>query len=259
MRCAGGITTVIIDCPPNVGVLTFNALMACSEAIIPMDPSFFSLHGIGKMLETLDLLAHKKEHKIQARALLTLYTGRSEFVKEVAADIRKHLGDKALATVIRFSVKLAEAASHGKPICDYCHRCAGFEDYASLTEEILSQESEFQLELTETDKPESSIPEYSSKSVSRPSAPILTQEGILFTLAAPEAQRVQLAGDFNSWDAEGSEMEFSNGIWQKMLTLAPGRYRYRYIVDGCWKADPMNIFTEPSPYGDLDSVVELSE
>jgi chromosome partitioning protein len=249
----------IIDCPPNVGVLTFNALMACSEAIIPIDPSFFSLHGIGKMLETLDLLAYKKEHRIQARALLTLYTGRSEFVREVAEDIRKHLGDKALSTVIRYSVKLAEAASHGKPICDYCRRSAGFEDYCSLAEEIMGQESEFKLDIIETDKPESGLTEYSPKDISRPSAPVLTQEGVLFTLAAPEAQKVQLAGDFNSWVAEGNDMEFSNGVWKKMLSLAPGRYRYRYVVDGCWQQDPMNIFTEPSPFGDLDSVLELNE
>ena len=131
---------VLIDCPPNIGVLTFNALMACNEIIIPMDPSFFSLHGIGKMLETLDLLAQKKAHNIETHALLTLYAGRTEFAKEVAADIRKHLGDKALETVIRFSVKLAEAASHGIPICDYCRRSAGFEDYLNLTREILLQE-----------------------------------------------------------------------------------------------------------------------
>ena len=65
-----------MDCPPNIGVLTFNALMACSEAIIPLDPSFFSLHGIGKMLETMDILPRKKKHEIHANALLTLYAGR---------------------------------------------------------------------------------------------------------------------------------------------------------------------------------------
>ncbi len=132
---------VFIDCPPNIGILTFNALMACSEAIIPLDPSFFSLHGIGKMLETLDILARKKGHTIQAHALLTLYTGRTAFVKDVVADIRKHLGDKALDTVIRYSVKLAEAASHGIPICDYCKHCVGFEDYQNLAREILRRES----------------------------------------------------------------------------------------------------------------------
>jgi chromosome partitioning protein len=250
---------VFIDCPPSIGILAFNALMACSEAIIPLDPSFFSLHGIGKMLETLDILARKKGHTIQAHALLTLYTGRSAFVKDVVADIRKHLGDKALDTVIRYSVKLAEAASHGIPICDYCKHCAGFEDYQNLAREILQQEAGLSLPGSiEISDRKDSAHEGWMDSISSPSAPIPTKNGVLFTLNAPEALHVQLAGDFNSWTPDGNEMEFSNGIWQKMLALAPGRYRYRYVVDGRWQKDPLNTFMEPSPFGDQDSVVDLN-
>jgi chromosome partitioning protein len=250
---------VIVDCPPNVGVLTFNALMACSEVIIPMDPSFFSIHGIGKMLETLDILARKKKHTIQVHALVTLYSGRSEFAQEVVGDIRKHLGEKALDTVIRYSIKLAEAASHGIPICDYCTRCAGFEDYLSLTREILRQESGMHLlEGREISDREGIQSEAELDDIPLPAAPIPTTDGVLFTLDAPGAVRVQLAGDFNSWIPDGNEMEFSNGIWQKMLALAPGRYRYRYVVDGHWQTDPLNSSVEPSPFGDNDSVVEFS-
>jgi chromosome partitioning protein len=245
---------IIVDCPPNVGVLTFNALMACTEAIIPLDPSFFSLHGIGKMLETLDLLARKKNHEIKARALLTLYAGRSEFVKEVMENIRKNLGDKALDTMIRYSVKLAEAASHGIPICNYAPRSVGYEDYLSLTREIICEEKGMPL-IEELEK----IGRGSALGIRLPAAPLPTGEGVLFTLAAPEASRVQLAGDFNSWVAEGSEMEFSNGVWKKILALTPGRYRYRYVVDGHWVSDPMNSYTEPSPFGDRDSVIDLKQ
>ena len=87
---------ILIDCPPGVGPLTFNALKACTEAIIPVEPSFFSLHGIGMQLETLDLLARKAGHQIDAHALITLYRGRYDFVKAVAEEIRKHLGDRSL-------------------------------------------------------------------------------------------------------------------------------------------------------------------
>ncbi len=76
---------VVVDCPPNVGLLTFNALKACSEAIVPMDPSFFSLHGIGKLLETFDVLARETDHHIAARVLVTLYSGRTPFVKAVVS------------------------------------------------------------------------------------------------------------------------------------------------------------------------------
>ncbi|PYS08509.1 MAG: sporulation initiation inhibitor Soj, partial [Acidobacteria bacterium] len=99
---------VIVDCPPHVGLLTFNALMACSEAIIPVEPSFFSLHGIARQVETLDLLARKSGHDIQARALITSYSTRSDFAKTMAEEVRQHLGDACFNTVIRFSVKLPE-------------------------------------------------------------------------------------------------------------------------------------------------------
>src|SRR2546425_4503371 len=132
---------VVVDCPPNVGLLTFNALKACSEAIVPMDPSFFSLHGIGKLLETFDVLAKETNHHIAARVLVTLYSGRSAFVKAVVDEIRRHLAGRHFDTVIRYSVKLAEASSHGVPIVDHCQRCAGFEDYQALAAEVLQQEA----------------------------------------------------------------------------------------------------------------------
>jgi chromosome partitioning protein len=132
----------VIDCPPNVGLLTFNALKACTEAIVPMDPSFFSLHGLGKLLETFDVLAKKAEHQIEARVLVTLYPGRVPFVKAVVDELHRHLDGRYFETVIRYSVKLAEAASHGIPIAFYCRHCVGFEDYRALAAEVLQQEAE---------------------------------------------------------------------------------------------------------------------
>jgi chromosome partitioning protein len=132
---------VIVDCPPSVGLLTFNALLACSEAIIPVEPSFFSLHGVGKQIETLNLVTRETGHNIEARALITLYTGRSDFVKAVAEEIRKHLGGRSFATVIRFSTKLSEAAGHALPISQFNTRSAGFADYRALAREVLERES----------------------------------------------------------------------------------------------------------------------
>jgi chromosome partitioning protein len=133
---------VVIDCPPNVGLLTFNALKACTEAIVPMDPSFFSLHGLGKLLETFDVLAKKADHQIETRVLVTLYPGRVPFVKAVVDELHRHLDGRYFETTIRYSVKLAEAASHGIPIAHYCRHCAGFEDYQALSAEVLHQEGE---------------------------------------------------------------------------------------------------------------------
>src|SRR5207253_318848 len=110
---------IIIDCPPHVGVLTFNALHACGEAIVPMEPSFFSLHGIAKVLETFDLVATHSGHTIDARVLVTLYTAQSPFVRAVVENMRTHMPGRYFTTVIRRNIKLAEAASHGVPITEY--------------------------------------------------------------------------------------------------------------------------------------------
>src|SRR3989454_613318 len=249
---------VVVDCPPNVGLLTFNALKACTEAIVPMDPSFFSLHGIGKLLETFDVLAKETDHHIAARVLVTLYSGRTAFVKAVVSEIRRHLAGRHFDTVIRYSVKLAEAASYGVPIVDYCQHCAGFDDYQALAAEVLQQEAAVpegervtvNVNATTTSASDDGLP---------PSAPAVTPEGVLFSIGALNAERVQLAGEFNDWTLDGSEMEPLGGVWRKIVKLPPGRYRYRYVIDGRWQSDPLNAAVEPNVYGGHDSVVVVDE
>jgi len=247
---------VIVDCPPNVGLLTFNALRACSEAIVPMDPSFFSLHGIGKLLETFDVLVKETDHHIEARVLVTLYPGRSPFVRAVVDEMRRHLDGRHFDTVIRYSVKLAEAASHGVPIAHYCKRCAGFDDYQVLAAEVLRQEAV----MPESERvPVVGNGTRASAGDDRagPSAPAVTSQGVTFTIEAPDAEHVHLAGDFNNWTLDGSEMEPMGGVWKKVVKLPPGRYRYRYVVDGRWQSDPLNAVVEPSPYGGEDSILVM--
>jgi chromosome partitioning protein len=255
---------VIVDCPPNVGVLTFNALKACAEAIVPVDPSFFSLHGIGKLLETFAVLATKTGHEIVPRVVVTLYSGRTPFVRAVVDEIRKHLDGRYFETIIRHSVKLAEAASHGVPIAQYCTRCAGFVDYQALAAEVMRLEATRPAgERVATEKTATAASESGhargGEDPTGPSAPITTRDGVLFTLEAPGADRVQVAGDFNQWVPDGSEMAITGGVWKKLLRLRPGRYRYRYVVDGCWRSDPLNADVEPSPFGGHNSVLVLDE
>ena len=264
---------IVVDSPPNVGLLTFNALVACSEAVIPMDPSFFSLHGIGKLFETFEVLEDTTGHRITPRVLVTLYAGRSPFVKAVLEEVRQHLAGQHFETVIRLSVKLAEAASHGLPITQYAIRSAGYEDYQALANEVLREEvatapieeavsasAPFEETIT------AAVPIEEAVTASAPfeqtisaSAPIETADGVRFTVEAPYAVTVQLAGDFNDWTPEGSEMEPAGRIWMKTVSLPPGRYRYRYVVDGRWQTDPLNPAVEPSPFGGNDSLLELNE
>jgi chromosome partitioning protein len=262
----------IIDCPPHVGLLTFNALCASTEAIVPVDPSFFALHGIGKLLETFDVLLGRTGHTVSVRALATLYMSRSRFAREVVEEVRTHLAGRHFATVIRHSVKLAEAASHGVPIATYCRRCTGFEDYKALATEVLQMESRPESETAGETASEMASDEIAGEMTSEianttanveitegPCAPKSTLDGVMFALEAPQAQRVQLVGDFNQWMQDGNEMTQSGNVWTRVLRLKPGRYQYRYVVDGFWCSDPMNAMVEPSPYGGDNSVCVVDE
>jgi chromosome partitioning protein len=253
----GDYDYVIVDCPPNDGLLTFNALKACSEAIVPMDPSFFSLHGIGKLLETFDLLARKSDHHIEARVLVTLYPGRSPFVKAVVDELHRHLDGQYFETIIRYSVKLAEAASHGVPVVRYSRHCVGFDDYQALAAEVLRHESEDPRVAVNGD----ATPAGARRGYPRAArlSPIVSSREVTFAFEAPEAEHVLLVGDFNDWALDGSEMEPIAGVWTKVIKLAPGRYRYRYVVDGQWQHDPSNVAIEPNPYGGHDSILVMDD
>jgi len=251
----GDYDYVIVDCPPNVGLLTFNALKACSEAIVPMDPSFFSLHGIGKLLETVDVLARKSDHHIEARVLVTLYPGRSPFVKAVVDELHRHLDGQYFETIVRYSIKLAEAASHGVPIVQYCRDCVGFDDYQSLLTEVLRHENEDPRVTLNGDA--TGARRRDCRAV--PLSPMVNSREVTFAFEAPEAEHVLLVGDFNEWTLDGSDMEPIGGVWTKVIKLAPGRYRYRYVVDGQWQNDPSNAAIEPNPYGGHDSLLVMDD
>src|SRR2546426_560716 len=170
-RVSGDYDYVIVDCPPNVGLLTFNALKACSEAIVP--------------------------------------------------------------------------------IAQYCRHCAGFDDYQALVAEILRREAE---------NPCVALDAHATRTSARhrragPSSPIVTPQEVTFTIEAPDAEHVLLAGDFNDWTLDGSEMDPIGGVWTKVIKLPPGRYRYRYVVDGRWQNDPSNAAVEPNPYGEHASIL----
>ena len=176
----------------------------------------------------------------------------------VPDDIRHHLYGRHFDTVIRYSVKLAEAASHGVPIAHYCKQCVGFEDYQALANEVLLQEAA-RAEDGSVAVERDVILMSAGADYPEPLAPAVTSKEVVFAIDAPHAAQVQVMGDFNDWNLEGSEMEPVGGTWKKVVTLPPGRYRYRYIVDDRWQSDPLNVTVEPNPYGGLDSILVVDE
>ena len=241
---------VIIDCPPNIGVLTFNALRACSEVIVPVEPSFFSMHGLGKLFETIELFKDTLDHEITIRVLPTIFDKRTRFAQEVVKELGEKNNLNVFSSAIHVNVKLKEAASKGLPITVYDRKASGFRDYMVLAEEVVTLEVFNELRKTSHQQPEQGN-EY----------PINTNRGVIFAYRNEDAGSVRVTGDFNDWCAEGEELQrmAGTGFFRGEVKLTPGRYRYKLIVDNEWIKDPNNSNIIKSPMGDLSFFEYLSE
>ena len=127
----------VIDCPPGVGLLTFNALMAADEVVIPVETGYFSLHGLGRMLETLEELKARGGKDILVRVLPTLYDTRTKLAREVLAELRGKFAEVLMRSTVNFNTKLKEAASFGQPITEYDPGSRGYKDFVNLARELM--------------------------------------------------------------------------------------------------------------------------
>jgi chromosome partitioning protein len=133
----GSYEWCIIDCPPSVGLLTFNALRACDEVIVPVETGFFSLHGLTKMMETLELLRERCNKEILVRVLPTLYDTRTKLAREVLSELRSKFREYLMESTVNFNTKLKEAASFGQPITEYDPGSRGYKDFVNLARELM--------------------------------------------------------------------------------------------------------------------------
>jgi chromosome partitioning protein len=333
----------IIDCPPSVGLLTFNALRACDEVIVPVETGFFSLHGLAKMMETLDVMRDKCEQPIHVRILPTLYDTRTKLAREVLAELRSKFREFLMESTVNFNTKLKEAASFGQPITEYDPGSRGYKDFVNLARELMGHKPvdleptpqdrlSRPAELVQRAKQLSQLTNFQFGRNTIPTAP-LTQPETVTAVAAPVAQpiekispipmrsadeianemglrhgsfvvqptpapvakpaltpvktieqkieefygcrqvgdevlfathfdnarKVLLAGDFNHWSAMSTPMMTNGkpGNFEIRLPLAPGRYRYRLVVDGKWITDPNNTLVETNQFGELNNVVDV--
>ena len=139
---------LLMDCAPSLGVLTINALAAADEVFIPLQPHFFALHGLGKLLETTALVGRRINPAVRVSGVVVcLYDGATKLAQEVVRDLRAFLeasrsanvpwaGAKVFEAKVRRNVKLAECPSFGKTIFEYAPRSPGAEDYAALAREV---------------------------------------------------------------------------------------------------------------------------
>ena len=240
---------LIIDSPPSVSLLTFNGLVAAEEVIIPVDPSYFSLHGLERLLETIQLIEEKVGHQISIRILATNIDRRTNFSKNVVESLKGRFPENCFDTIINTCTRLREAATFGEALAEYDNSCAGSRDYQNLTGEILGEETEM--------KAKGFI--LGSLLAAERRLENQEQREIVFKLDAPQDVLVQIAGDFNNWMPESLHLAELPGraLWHKTISLGPGAYEYKYLVDGRWITDPSNDDTVEDLYGGLNSVIRI--
>ena len=128
---------IFIDCPPSLGLLTVNALTAADGTLIPIQCEYYALEGLSQLLATINLVRdHLNPALAVDGAVLTMYDGRTNLSSQVAAEVRKHLGERVYETVIPRSVRLSEAPSHGQPIHRYAPTSSGATAYQALAAEF---------------------------------------------------------------------------------------------------------------------------
>jgi chromosome partitioning protein len=130
----------LLDCPPSLGVLSANALVAADEVLIPMQAEYFSLQGMAKLTEVIELVRRRLNPALAILCVLPcMLDVRTRLTGEVLGEIRRHFGDLVARNPIRTNVKLAEAPSFGRSIFEHDPECNGARDYRALAEEVLER------------------------------------------------------------------------------------------------------------------------
>jgi chromosome partitioning protein len=303
----------ILDCPPSVGLLTFNSLKASDEVVVPVETGFFSLHGLSKMMETLEVLRDRCGKEILIRVLPTLYDTRTKLAREVLSELRNKFREYLMESTVNFNTKLKEAASFGQPITEYDPGSRGYKDFVNLARELMghrptdiepvvAQALSRPAELVQRAKQLAQLTNYQfgrgtvtmqqpeviaqsteadlgdeemeiEPEIAIASAPMKTTEQkieefygvkqvgdeVVFAVRFEQAKKVLIAGDFNNWSPMSTPMNNGSapGVWITKLPLYPGRYRYRFVVDGKWMTDPNNKYVEANQFGELNNIVEV--
>lgn len=230
---------IVIDCPPSLGLLTFNALIACTEVYIPIEMSLFSLHGISKLMEIINMVHDKTGHKPLVKVIATMFDKRTRISREVLQNIQNHFAADVCTAIINANVTLKEAAGFGKPILNHRSQAQGARDYLKLATEVLKLEKKLK-----------------HKPVKRKRPPKTERT---FTFHAPKALSVNVVGTFNNWEPSPSTAMRKNGdgTWTTSIPLQPGRYEYRFLVDDMWMEDNRNPEQVDNAFGGKNAIIVI--
>ncbi|MDP2923679.1 MAG: AAA family ATPase [Candidatus Omnitrophota bacterium] len=215
----------ILDCPPNLGIITLNALQASNYSIIPLSNCDFSLRGIEILKNIIIMLKEFKGKSPTPFYILNQVDKRYRFSLEFENKVRNQLGNMLLSSNIRTNVYLKEAASSGKTIFEYRPNSRGAQDFMSLADEV-----------------------------SR-----ITSQANWATLFLKEekSSNVYVVGDFNNWQKEEKYKlnKVGKDIWSINIPLGKGTYRYKFVAGDTWISDPHNKLAEDDSFGGKNSLI----
>ena len=237
---SGQWDVVVIDCPPNLGFLTLNALSACDDVVIPFDCSPFAIQAVGRVGQTLETLGEMTGHRPETWYLPVMVAARDRLGRAVVEQMRARYSGQVLAPGVRRSVVFPQAAAVGRTVSEYRPRCPAAMDYPDLAQRLVDRwrrDRRFEADF---------------------SGLIRRGQELVFTHRHLPPCEVRLAGEFNDWVPDGGVRLIEGADrWEKRLTLPPGRYEYKFILRDRWMVDPVNPDRVPNSQGTLNSVIEV--
>ncbi len=132
---------ILIDCPPSLGVLTLNGLVAADEVVIPLQCEYFALEGLSLILQTVSLVQKSMNSRLKVGGIVfTMYDSRTKLAQEVVQQVTEYFKDRVFRTIVPRNIRLSEAPSHGMPVCLYDPSCIGAKSYEALAKELIARE-----------------------------------------------------------------------------------------------------------------------
>ncbi len=129
---------IFVDCPPSLGILTLNSLVAADSVLIPLQCEYYALEGLSQLLKIIAMVQEKLNRNLKIEGVvLTMYDSRTNLSQQVVSDIKAYFKDRVFSTIIPRNVKLSEAPSFGKPIGHYDRHCVGSDSYEKLADEVI--------------------------------------------------------------------------------------------------------------------------